>query len=196
MLIIQECTESLQKKKEDYWGREPQVHNKPTHARTHKHTHASEKSLMLMCSERQRWCIRWSVELAVSQTVLPCQLVQTDTALQAVCRCLSGDSRAFLLRNPEFRPIGAAAFQYFMTCKPSNTAEQFISGSQRFRITFKKKIRHPLTDYLWPSLSLKGSLHDMLTISISICVSSFFSIFRFILDHFIDLSSTTMYATD
>lgn len=54
---------------------------------------------------------------AVSQTLLLCQLVQTDTALQAVCRCLSGDSQAFLLRNPEFRAAAAAAFQYFMTCK-------------------------------------------------------------------------------
>ena len=54
---------------------------------------------------------------AVSQTVLPCQLVQTDAALQAVCRCLSGDSQAFLLRNPESRPVAAAAFQYFMTCE-------------------------------------------------------------------------------
>lgn len=35
---------------------------------------------------------------AVSQTLLPGQLVQTDTALQAVCRCLSGDSQAFLFR--------------------------------------------------------------------------------------------------
>lgn len=48
---------------------------------------------------------------AVSQTLLPRQLVQTDTALQAVCRCLSGDSPAFLLRNPEFRAVAAAAFQ-------------------------------------------------------------------------------------
>lgn len=47
---------------------------------------------------------------AVSQTVLPCQLVQTDTALQALCRCLSGDSQAFLLRNLEFRRVAAAAF--------------------------------------------------------------------------------------
>lgn len=69
---------------------------------------------------------------AVSQPVLPCQLVQTDAALRAVCRCLSGDSRAFLLRNPEFRAAAAAAaaaFQYFMTfegCLPSNTEEHFI----------------------------------------------------------------------
>lgn len=48
---------------------------------------------------------------AVSQTVLPCQLVQTDAALQAVCRCLSGDRQDFLLRNPEFRSVAAAAFQ-------------------------------------------------------------------------------------
>ncbi len=73
----------------------------------------------------------------VSQTVLPCQLVQTDAALQAVCRCLSGDGRAFLLRNAEFRAVAAAAFQYFMTCKgclPGSSAEHFIQGSQCFRI--------------------------------------------------------------
>ena len=61
---------------------------------------------------------------AVSQTLLLCQLIQTDTALQAVCRCLSGDGQAFLLRNPEFSAVATAALQYFMTYErhlPGNT---------------------------------------------------------------------------
>lgn len=86
---------------------------------------------------------------AVSQTVLPCQRVQTDTALQAVCRCLSGDRQAFLLRNPEFRPVAAAPFQYLMTCKvclPGNTAECCIGGSPS---AFKSDIKSDNYPRLW-----------------------------------------------
>lgn len=132
------CTENLQNKK--ITGAENHkctrsVAHRPTH--THKSGRASEKSLMLMCSERQRWCIRWSVELLWVR--LCCRVSSSrQTPLSRLCVGVSqGTVGLFCYETREFRPAAAAAFQYFMTCEgrlPGNTAEHFIWGSQCLRI--------------------------------------------------------------
>lgn len=46
----------------------------------------------------------------LSQTVLPCQLVQTDAALQAVCRCLSGGQAGFSVMKPRVQAGSPCSF--------------------------------------------------------------------------------------
>lgn len=58
--------------------------------------HACARSLMLMCGEGQRWCIRWRVKLL--WVTLSCRVSLAQTLV--LPRCLSGDTRAFLLQNP------------------------------------------------------------------------------------------------
>lgn len=87
----------------------------------HRASYASERSLMLMCSERQRWCMRWSVERLWVR--LCCRVSSSrQTLLSRLCVGVSqGDMRAFPLWSLELRPAAAAAaFQFFMTHKGPN----------------------------------------------------------------------------
>lgn len=65
--------------------------------------HACERSLTLMWGEGQRWCIRWRVKLL--WVTLSCRVSSAQT--HALPRCLSGDTRAFLLQNPGTRCISS-----------------------------------------------------------------------------------------
>lgn len=92
-----------------------------TQTQVHRASYASERSLMLMCSERQRWCMRWSVERLWIR--LCCRVSSSrQTLLSRLCVGVSqGDMRAFPLWNLELRPAAAAAaFQFFMTHKGPN----------------------------------------------------------------------------
>lgn len=69
----------------------------------HTRRHACERSLTLMWGEGQRWCIRWRVKLL--WVTLSCRVSSAQT--HALPRCLSGDTRAFLLQNPGTRRISS-----------------------------------------------------------------------------------------
>lgn len=101
-------------KEKDYWGKEAQV-QKITGTETHTRTRAqkprcaSERSLMLMCSERQRWCIRWSVELL--WVSLCCYRVSSSrqTLLSGLCVGVS-QGTGFSATKPRVRASSRCIF--------------------------------------------------------------------------------------
>lgn len=59
------------------------------------------QSLMLMCGDGQRWCVERESGAAVSQT---------DSALGAVCRCLSGEWTNFPIMKPGVQTSSRCCF--------------------------------------------------------------------------------------
>lgn len=107
---------------------------------------------MLMCSERQRWCIRWSVEL-LWVSLCCCRVSSSrQTLLSGLCVGVS-QGTGFSATKPRVRASSRCSFSILydmqgpvlknifvsQPCLSGNAVEHFIGGSQCSRIFFLKK---------------------------------------------------------